>query len=538
MANKNCGLYIRVSSEKQASIEEGSLKNQEEQLRRYVQMKNIDGERWTVVDTYIDGGKSAKDTNRPEYQRLQRDTHDGKVDTVIVCALSRISRSVRDLLDMVDDFNKRGVDFICLKEKVDTTSAVGKLFLTMMGALNQFEREQTSERTIRNMRTRAERGLIHGGYLLGYDFDPNKKGNRIPNTREAELVRFAFKTYLECGSIEKTADILNEHGYTSKSYVSSRGKSHGGRRFGYSETLNVLTNKAYIGIREINKLNKSKKQSELPEDQRYCTCPATWKAIVDKETFDQVQVLIRENLKHKNNGAVSTKHHYLFNRGLLSCHKCGSRMEGRNGHGHTGKIYYYYYCTNEDCRFKVREDELIEAIQRIVKAIISRPETISRIAQEVNSKLFDHLPRLRACRESIRSEIADLKTEFSQLTDSFSDMRNGKEFIEEKLSELDRRKASLNGRLELVDTDIACYETKAIGEDRVQNLLLSLDKIFQEDMKLYQKRILLSYVLTYLKLCDDKLEIGIGASKFRTDITQVLRFDGTCPTPPGSQIDV
>jgi len=535
MENKLCGLYIRVSSEKQASVEEGSLKNQEQQLRQYIQLKNsIGSEIWTFVDAYIDGGKSAKDTNRPEYQRMQTDIRDGKLNTVLVCALSRISRSVRDLLDMVDEFKRQEVDFICLKEQFDTTTAVGKLSLTMMAAMNQFEREQTSERTIKNMRTRAERGLFHGGYLLGYDLDPTKKGNIVPNPKEADLVRLIFKAYLERGSVEKTAGYLNEQGYTSKSYTNSRGKQHNGQRFGYSATLNVLSNMAYIAVREINKMNKHLKQETLPEERRYSICKATWEPLLDKETFDQTQLLIRENLKHKNNGAKSTKHHYLFNRGLLTCHKCGSRMEGRSTFKKKLKHYYYYYCVNEDCRFKVREDELIDAIQRIVRAIISRPEVVRKIAEQVNSKLFEHLPRLRIQRQSIKEETANLKGEFSRLTENFSDMKGGKEFVEEKLADLDRRKVALGERLDLIETDITCYESKAVDEDKVQSLMASLDKIFRDDMKLYQKRILLNCVLTYLKLCDDKLALGIEASKFRTDITRVLRYDSTCPDPSGS----
>jgi len=82
---------------------------------------------------------------------------------------------------MVDYFREKNVDFICLKEDFDTTTAQGKCFLTIMGALNEFEREQTSERTRANMLARAERGLWNGGQLLGFDLNAQKKGYIIPN---------------------------------------------------------------------------------------------------------------------------------------------------------------------------------------------------------------------------------------------------------------------------------------------------------------------------------------------------------------------
>ncbi|MBI5291626.1 MAG: recombinase family protein, partial [Chloroflexi bacterium] len=66
------------------------------------------------------------------------------------------------LLDMIEFFKQHGVDFICLKEDFDTTTAQGKCFVTIMGALNEFEREQVGERTRTSILARAERGLWNG----------------------------------------------------------------------------------------------------------------------------------------------------------------------------------------------------------------------------------------------------------------------------------------------------------------------------------------------------------------------------------------
>ncbi len=535
MADKNCGLYIRVSSEKQASVEEGSLRNQEQQLRQFVQMKHGSGkESWAVAKVYIDGGKSAKDTNRAEYQLMLHDIEEGKVNTVLVCALSRISRSVRDLLDMVDNYKRQNVDFISIKEHFDTTSAAGKMLFMIMAVLNEFEREQTSERTIRNLYTRATRGLFHGGHVLGYDPDPEKKGNLIPNKKEAELVRRIFDEYLEYGSAEKVAANLNKHGYATKAYVTPAGARRGGMKFCYSSTLYTLSNLTYVGIREINKMNKGKDQVGLMEEQRYITCGGTWQPIVDRQTFDKVQVLLKENCEHKNNGAKPTKHSYLFN-GQLTCHKCGARMEGRNGHGHLGKIYFYYYCTNQNCRFKVPEAELEAAVQHIVKAILLRPSMMAKIAAQVNARLYEQLPKLRSERESIESQLVGLKNEFTKVMDNCVGVKNGRDFIEERLAELERMKIGLTERLEQVSTEISCLENKTIDADRVERILAHLDVVFKDGMKPFQKKILLTHLLAYLKLCDKELTLGIEASKFRSDITQVLRFDGVHHVKPGSQ---
>ncbi|MCJ7510637.1 MAG: recombinase family protein [Dehalococcoidia bacterium] len=108
------------------------------------------------------------------------------------------------------------MEFVCLKQNYDTTTPQGRLFVTMMMALAEFEREQTSERNREATAARAERGLWNGGRLIGYDLDPSRKGNLIPNPEEVALVNLAFDTYLACGSIAGTATALNRRGRRTK----------------------------------------------------------------------------------------------------------------------------------------------------------------------------------------------------------------------------------------------------------------------------------------------------------------------------------
>jgi len=189
---RKCGLYVRVSTLRQAEIKEGSLANQEYLLRQQIKCKNgLGAGAWDVTEVYREEGKSAKNTTaRPEFLRMMEDLKAGVINTVMVTALSRISRSTRDLLEMIETFKKYGVDFISLKEDFDTTTAQGKCFVTIVAALNEFEREQTSERNRASALARAERGLWNGGQVLGYDLPQEKeqKGTLLKNEREAAIV--------------------------------------------------------------------------------------------------------------------------------------------------------------------------------------------------------------------------------------------------------------------------------------------------------------------------------------------------------------
>lgn len=118
--------YIRVSTIEQ---------NEQRQIDA-MQKYNI--EKWFIEKV------SAKDTNRPKLQEMLDYARDG--DTVHIHDFSRLARSTKDLLDIVEMLNKKGVTLISNKENIDTSTPTGKLMLTMIGAINEFERTNLLER--------------------------------------------------------------------------------------------------------------------------------------------------------------------------------------------------------------------------------------------------------------------------------------------------------------------------------------------------------------------------------------------------------
>jgi site-specific DNA recombinase len=534
---KRCGLYIRVSTKRQAKVEEGSLKNQDQLLTQHVEIKNrLSEEKWLIVDRYIDGGESAKDTKgRPEYLRMIQEIEKGQINTVLCTALSRISRSTRDLLDMVDYFEEKNVDFICLKEDFDTTTAQGKCFLTIMGALNEFEREQTSERTRSNMIARAERGLWNGGQLLGYDLQPEKKGYIFPNAREKEEVNFCFDTYLECGSVLKTCAIVNAKGYRTKEYATRDGKVHPSKEFTYTSMLKLLTNLAYIGKREINKKWMHKSQDSLPEDRRYKIVDAVWESIIDKEKFYKAQKLLKENLQHKYNGAKPTRHFYLLNGGILHCHKCGSPMEGRSCHGNHGKkVYYYYYCTNKACRFKLPETEIENAIREGIKLITIEDSLLNKIVDKTNIRLKQELPRLIEQRQGLQKELQSLTGKASYIMEKYMGVEDGEEFVKENLAKLAQRKKQLQDNIEITDFLVNDIERDLVDEGFIKQILGSFDEIYQDDIKPYQRRELLYNTLTKIELSDKLLKVGVPLEKTDTTSTNNTGLMSIPTSPRGA----
>jgi len=120
-------------------------------------------------------------------------------------------------------------------------TAQGKCFVTIMGALNEFEREQTGERMRTSILARAERGLWSGGQVFGYLPDPQRKGSLVPHPEEAKIVKCLYDTYLECGSVYETAARANAQGFRTRAYTGRGGVQHAAKPFAYTTVLWVLT---------------------------------------------------------------------------------------------------------------------------------------------------------------------------------------------------------------------------------------------------------------------------------------------------------
>src|ERR687885_370759 len=147
--------YVRVSTDMQ--VERDALQNQIQALQAYESTQGL------KLRLYRDEGVSAKDTDRPDLQRLLADVRAGRVRSVIVTKLDRISRSLADLLDLMRLFEEHGVKFVSLRDNIDTSGPVGRFMLHILGAIAELERAIPAERVAEDMKLRARRGKWNGG---------------------------------------------------------------------------------------------------------------------------------------------------------------------------------------------------------------------------------------------------------------------------------------------------------------------------------------------------------------------------------------
>lgn len=339
------GFYVRVSTDLQAQVVEGSLDSQKFRLKSFIELKNLHENNWgEVIETYVEEGVSAGTTKRPAFQRMLTDVKSGKINLIVVTDLSRLSRSMLDFCVLLEDLKKYGAKFFSLKEQFDTSTPIGEMMVLNMMNLAQFERKQTAERISLNFNARAQRGLRNGGVIpLGYDIPPNDPSRMTINESEAVSVRRIFEIFLEEKSLAGTVTRLHALGVLPKKRQNPMQTHVKAGRWTVVSLNSLLRNHAYIGERIINAKNKNADPKTLRPHEQYQKVKAAWEGIVDSKVFEKVQTILdhrQEFFKHVN--VNSSPSAYMLS-GLIYCGDCGRPYVGTSGNGEGGKFRYYFH---------------------------------------------------------------------------------------------------------------------------------------------------------------------------------------------------
>lgn len=199
--------YVRVSTEGQA--QDGvSLAAQEAKIRAWAELASAES-----VTIFIDAGLSGKRAdNRPGLQSALDVIGEG--DALVVYSLSRLARSTKDTIAISELLAKKGADLVSLSEKIDTTTAAGKMVFRMLAVLSEFERDQISERTCLALAHKRAQGEKTGGDVpYGYQIDGARLVQDANEQKALALIReLRGKGY----SLRGIARELEAHGYRTK----------------------------------------------------------------------------------------------------------------------------------------------------------------------------------------------------------------------------------------------------------------------------------------------------------------------------------
>ncbi len=275
-ANSRCAIYTRKSSEEGLEQDFNSLDAQREACEAYIRSQKSAG--WTALaDLYDDGGVSGGTLERPALQRLLADIQAGRVDTVVVYKVDRLTRSLSDFAKIVDAFDAKGVSFVSVTQAFNTTTSMGRLTLNMLLSFAQFEREVTGERIRDKIAASKQRGMWMGGLPpLGYDVQDR---HLVVNQAEADTVRHIFRRYMTLKSVRALKEELDQDGVVSKARRDRFGRETGGRPLARGALYLMLQNRIYRG--EI-----------VHKDNAY---PGLHEVIIDAPLWQEVQAALAEN---------------------------------------------------------------------------------------------------------------------------------------------------------------------------------------------------------------------------------------------------
>ena len=340
-------IYARYSSDNQR---EESIEGQIRECTAFAEKNGM-----TVLRHYIDRAFSAKTDNRPEFQRMIKDSKEKLFDVVLVWKLDRFARNRYDSAQYKTILKKNGVRVVSANEAISET-AEGILMESVLEGYAEYFSADLAEKVNRGMTENALKCKFNGGNpTVGYIIDSDKHFQIDPV--KAPFVLDAFKMYDEGSTMSQVRDYLNEHNVTN-----NRGGKHT-----INSIAKMLRNRRYIGeysFRDVVVLHG------IP-------------AIVPEELFDRVQEKIEKNKKaparHK------AEDDYLLTTKLF-CGHCGAYMCGESGRGRNGTVHRYYKCVSvkkkrTDCKKKTVKKDWIEnlVISQTMK-LVNDEATVQAIA--------------------------------------------------------------------------------------------------------------------------------------------------------------
>ena len=473
---RKVAIYARVSTTNQA--EEGySIDGQIDSLEKYCEAMG-----WDVYNKYIDAGFSGGSLERPGMTSLINDIKSGLFDTILVYKLDRLSRNVRDTLYLIKDvFNINKIDFVSIQENIDTSSAMGTLFLTLLSAIAEFEREQIKERMQLGKLGRAKAGksMMWARTSYGYDYQ-KETGSLTINPAQSLVVKYIFERYLAGRSITKLRDDLNEKYPKEISW-------------NYRAVRGILSNPVYCGYNQYKgQLFPGEHEPIISED-------------VYKRTQEELKIRQRTAAEKTNPRPFQAK--YMLS-GLAQCGYCGAPLKLLMGMVRKdGTRFIRYEChqrhprktkgvtvynNNVKCDSGFYEKD---ALENYVLTEISKLQDdtgyLDKIFSGDNAETID--------RESYKKQIEELSKKLSRLNDLYIDDRITLEELQSKSAEFISMRATLETELE---NDPALRRDKRKADMRE---LLNAEKVFSMDYE--RQKILVRGIINKVQVMADKVVI-------------------------------
>ena len=493
---KIAGVYIRVSTEDQAR-EGFSLGEQEEKLLQLCSFKELE-----VYKVYKDAGIFAKDMeHRPQFQEMLQDMKEGKINYIVAYKLDRITRSVRDLEELISILEQYNCFLLCDRDDVNTSTANGRFFVRMLTVLSQLEIEIVSERTKFGLNGAIKSGHIPGQRPFGYTKSEDKK--MIVDNATRPYVEKIFDMYLEGKSFQQIANYFKENNIYPK------------KKWRDTTIQKIIDNKIYMG--DYEQYKRIGKQENL-EPIVYMNVV---EPIISRAKWEECQ-----KQKERNQRTYTRDRIYTFFQ-RLKCPSCGRIMKCK-GSGGTKRKYMYYTC--EHCHVNFNENYVEALLENFIYDLLEYDMAVKKfflpILEDKNNKIDTTI---------IDKEIRTLEKQRDRIKQAYikgivemEDFKEDYKLIEDKLANLENKK------LELVNLETFNYSPHELlaQRDLEREKMIRLDTLNSllkskwNDMDKSEKQEFISKFIDTIEIKkDSKGNLILEKINFRSGfINELLKF--------------
>ena len=354
--------------------------------------------------------------HRPQFQEMLKDMKEGKLNYIVAYKLDRITRSVRDLEELISVLEQYNCFLLCDRDDVNTSTANGRFFVRMLTVLSQLEIEIVSERTKFGLNGAIKSGHIPGQRPFGYKSAEDKR--MVIDNSARPYVEKIFDMYLEGKSFQQIANYFKENNiYPKKNWKDTT-------------IQKIIDNKIYMG--DYEQYKRIGKQENL-EPIVYMNVV---EPIVSRAKWEECQ-----RQKEKNQRTYTRDRVYTFFQ-RLKCPNC-SRIMKCKGSGGTKRKYMYYTC--EHCHINFNEDHVEHLLRDFIYDLLEYDMAVKKFFLPVLEDKTNNIDTT-----TIDKEIRDLEKQRNRIKDLYikgiveiDDFKEDYKLIEDKLANLESKKLEL-----------------------------------------------------------------------------------------------
>jgi len=444
-------VYARVSTTRQAD-HDLSIPDQIAHAKRYSAERGME-----IVGTYIDPGASARDDNRPEFQRMVSDVKMGnvKADLLLVHSFSRFFRESYGFAFYARELMQHGVQVVSMTQETGE-GAQGELMRQILSSFDEYQSAETAKHVSRSMNENARRGFWNGSvppfgyrtYVAEWAGAKAKKKLEI-NAEEAEIVKLIFRLYVYGDGKTGPLGVKNTVSYLANKGLTQRN----GTPFRVQIIQQILRRSDYIGVHYFNRRDSQTKNLK-PRDQ-WIEMPVP--SIVDAELFHAAQAQLDARNPKKMAPRIANSDVLLT--GVARCDHCGSPMRLRTGK--YGK-YRYYTCSKQADLGKkacpgitIPMGKLDDIVTDALCERILRPERIDELIGGIVARNSGRRARLQHNLKDLHRKRRELRNQLENIVDAIATGGLGSSrVLQDRLGNLEEQNSELTRLIALKEREI------------------------------------------------------------------------------------